>query len=253
MAVHALADLTWTEVRALADGGGIAILPTGAIEAHGPHLPLATDVIIAEAMARAGAERLSERGHQAVLLPTLPFTPALFAADFAGTISVSARSVADMVADIAASVAGHGFRTLAIANAHFDPAHVEALGEAVRLLATRTGFRVVFPDITRRPWVDRLTAEFRSGACHAGRYEGSIVMAARPDLVREEVRRGLPPNPTSLSEAIRGGKHSFTEAGSADAYFGAPAEASAAEGHRTIETLGTILEEAILMEVGDDA
>ena len=54
--------MTWEEARDAAGPGSVAILPVGAIEAHGPHLPLETDVIIAQAMARAGAERLAARG-----------------------------------------------------------------------------------------------------------------------------------------------------------------------------------------------
>jgi creatinine amidohydrolase/Fe(II)-dependent formamide hydrolase-like protein len=65
MAVHVLATMTWTEVRALTAGRTVAILPTGAVEAHGPHLPLGTDIVIAEAMARAGAARLAARNFDA--------------------------------------------------------------------------------------------------------------------------------------------------------------------------------------------
>jgi creatinine amidohydrolase len=92
------------------------------------------------------------------------------------------------------------------------------------------GVVVTFPDITRKPWAVRLTAEFKSGACHAGQFETSIVMAERPDLVRESIRVTLDPNPTSLSQAIREGKKTFEEAGGPSAYFGFPRGASAAEG-----------------------
>src|SRR5258706_245729 len=78
------------------------------------------------------------------------------------------------------------------------------------------------PNLTQKSLALRLTEEFRSGACHAGRYEGSIVMAERPELMREEVALALAPNPASLSAAIRDGKQTFAEAGGPDAYFGAP-------------------------------
>ena len=61
MPVHELAQLTWEEVRDLDRAQTLVILPVGAVEAHGPHLPLATDVVIAGAMARAGARRLAAR------------------------------------------------------------------------------------------------------------------------------------------------------------------------------------------------
>ena len=60
--VQPLAAMTWEEARDAAGPGSVAILPVGAIEAHGPHLPLETDVIIAQAMARTGAARLAARG-----------------------------------------------------------------------------------------------------------------------------------------------------------------------------------------------
>ena len=105
---------------------------------------------------------------------------------------------------------------------------------------------LVFPDVTRRPWAHRLTAEFLSGACHAGRYEGSVVLAERPELVDSEVAASLPANPMSLSDAIRAGKTSFEEAGGSRAYFGDPAAATADEGEATVRTLGAILCEAVL-------
>ena len=71
-------------------------------------------------------------------------------------------------------------------------------------------------------------------------------MAARPDLVRENIRKGLPHNSKSLSTAIRSGVKSFEEAGGPSAYFGYPADAAGQEGKATIEILGSILEEAVL-------
>ena len=240
MPVHDLLSLTWEEVRDLPRARAVAILPTGAVEAHGPHLPLGTDVIIAGAMARRAAERLSTRGYDVILLPTLTYTAASFAAGFAGTLSVSPDTVTALIREVAGSLAAHGFPLLAIANAHLDPAHLRSINAAL------DGPRIVFPDITRRQLAQRLTEEFRSGACHAGRYESSIVLAARPDLVREGIRRKLPANPASLSKAIRAGQKTFEEAGGPRAYFGFPADADAAEGRETIDILGTILEEAVV-------
>lgn len=245
MAVHQYAELTWEEMRELLGGEVVAILPVGALEAHGPHLPLATDVLIAEAMANAGAELAASHGREVVILPPLPFTAASFARGFAGTLSMPVDTVAQLIADIAASLGQQGFTCLAIANAHFDPDHLESLalaGERVRDI----DIRWVHPDLTRKPWAGRLTDEFKSGACHAGQYETSIVMAARPDQVREATRTELPDLPISLSQAIGAGQRTFEEAGGERAYFGYPASASETEGHATIHTLGQILAEAIL-------
>jgi creatinine amidohydrolase len=245
MPIRELAGMAWEEVRDLDRARTVAVLPVGAIEAHGPHLPLATDVVIAEAMARAGAARIEAQGVPAVLLPPLAFTAAPFGAGFAGTISVAPATVTALVLDLARELTRHGFAALALANAHLDPAHLEALAGTVRQARGERLVPVVFPDLTRKPWASRLTDEFRSGACHAGRFEGSIVLAARPDLVREPLRRDLAPNPASLSTAIRNGARTFEEAGGPRAYFGWPADATADEGRATIETLGHILADAV--------
>jgi len=245
--VRRFAELTWKEAAALA--GAVALLPVGAVEAHGPHLPLATDGIIAAAMAAEAARRLAARGVEALVLPSLAYTAAPFAAAFPGTLSVRPETVTALVVELAAALAGQGVAVLGIANAHLDPAHLGSLHAAVAAVRKEGRIAVAFPDLTRRPWALRLTAEFQSGACHAGRFEGSIVLAARPDLVREDVRRELPANPRSLSTAIREGRRTFAEAGGPEAYFGDPAAASAEEGRATIAALGAILEEAVAAEL----
>src|SRR6185503_1459707 len=167
MAVYSLSSLTWPAVRDLPPDRTVAVLPAGATEAHGPHLPLGTDVIIAEAMARAGADRLAAHGLHVLLLPSMALAPAPFAAAFAGTLHTAARSTTMMVTGVVRSLEAHGIRLTAIANAHHDPAHVSALRAAVDEIAAGAGATLVFPDLTRRRWAERLTDEFRSGACHA--------------------------------------------------------------------------------------
>jgi len=245
MPVHELAQLTWEEVRDLDRAHSIVVLPVGAMEAHGPHLPLATDIVIAGAMARAGARRLAAR-HAVLILPALAYTAASFAAKFNGTLSVSAITVTALIVDLARSLSAQGFRLLAIANAHLDPEHLTALHEAVKLAKADKLLPVVFPDLTRRPWGSRLGEEFKSGACHAGQFESSIVLREHPSGVRDKIRRTLPANPQSLSEAIKSGKRTFEEAGGPRAYFGNPAAASAEEGSALVDALGGILEEAVV-------
>lgn len=253
MSIFNLSDMTWEEVRDLPKARAVAVLPAGAVEAHGPHLPLTTDVIISEEMARAGAGRLSERGYDVLILPSLAYTAAGFAAGFPGTISLNPSTVTAVILDIARSLSTHGLRFLAVANSHLDPGHIASIQAAVAASRQETELPIIFPDLTSKPWALRLTAEFKSGACHAGQYESSVVLAARPDLVRDEIRQSLPANATSLSEAIAAGKKTFEEANGPRAYFGSPAQATRHEGARTIEILGSILEEAVLaaFESGD--
>jgi creatinine amidohydrolase len=250
----ALADNAWTAVRdALASGKPVAaILPCGATEAHGPHLPLSTDVIISEAMASAALPRLSAGGVTAFVLPALSYAPAEYAAAFAGTITVSRAAAKTLILDIARSLKGQGFACLAFANSHFDPANVGMLREAadeVRAL----GLAVAFPDFTRRKLAQTLTAEFQSGACHAGQYETSLVLAARADLVDEAAGRRLADNPSSLTEAFAKGAKTFAEAGGPEAYFGYPARATAAEGHSSTAIMAEALAVSIFEALGRPA
>ena len=236
--------MTWTDVRDLDRARTVCVLPVGAVEAHGPHLPLTTDVIIAEAMAESGAEALARDKIPTVVLPPIAYTAAPFAAEFTGTMAARGEHVTALVVDVARATRAHGFAAIAIANAHLDPAHLESLRAAVDA-CERDGIACAFPDVTRKPWALRLGEEFLSGACHAGRYETSIVMAQRPDLVREDARRKLTPNPASLSQGIREGKRTFREVGGEHAYFGWPADASADEGRARIAVLGAILAESV--------
>jgi creatinine amidohydrolase len=249
MPVRELAQLTWQEVGATDRDRVVAILPIGALEAHGPHLPIATDVVIAEAMARSGAEKLAARGMDILLLPTLAYAPAPFAADFPGTLTLDPAAVTAQLVGIADSLSRHDFDLLALANAHLDPTHLDAIRAAVEEIRRKRRPRLVFPDVTQRLWAMRLTPEFRSGACHAGRYETSILMAVRPEWVREELRTQLPPNARSLLTAIAAGQQSFIEAGGPRAYFGSPGEATIEEGRNTVALLGAILEEAVMLEL----
>lgn len=244
MPVHELAQLTWEEVRDLDRSRTIVVLPVGAVEAHGPHLPLATDVVIAAAMARAGARRLAA-SHPVLILPGLVYTAAGFAAKFHGTLSISGITVTALIVDLARSLSEQGFRLLAIANAHLDPEHLTSLHEAVKLGKADRLLPIIFPDLTRRPWGSRLGAEFKSGACHAGDFETSIVLREHPSGVRDKIRRTLPPNPHSLSDAIKAGKRTFEAAGGPRAYFGDPAAATPEEGSKLVDALGGILEEAV--------
>ena len=135
---------------------------------------------------------------------------------------------------------------LSVQERHLEPAHVDSIHEAIRLVTEETGQAVAFPDKRRRRWAATLTEEFRRGDCHAGRYETSLVLAARPELVREEVRAALERVPISIAEQIRAGAATFHEAGGTEAYFGSPAEASREEGEASYEALSDMLVTAVL-------
>ncbi|HVF89651.1 MAG TPA: creatininase family protein [Blastocatellia bacterium] len=239
-------DLTWREAQERLARRAVVILPVGSTEAHGPHLPLATDVIISEEMSRRAALKLAARNIEALVLPPLSYSVTDFSSDFSGSISIRKETAAALIRDVCVSLYGQGAGMVVIANSHLEPEHVASINDAIEQVRQETGRRVVFPDKRRRRWASTLTEEFRRGDCHAGSYETSLVLAARPELVREEIRLALERVPISISEKIGEGARTFTEAGGIDAYFGDPRAASREEGDRSYEALSDMLVAAVL-------
>lgn len=231
--VRFAADLTWEEVRAAAEAGAAALVPVGSTEAHGPHLPLATDVIIASEVAARAAAALEAQGKPAVVFPPLAYGVTEFAAGFAGTVSIRPETLRSLAVDLIRSLAGQGFAPVVLVNHHLEPAHFAALHAAA---AEALPAPVIVPDHRRRPWAPALGEEFCRGGSHAGRYETSLVLAARPDRVRP-LRRELAPLPVDLGRAIREGARNFREIGGDRAYFGDPAAATVEEGEALYERL----------------
>lgn len=233
--------LTWKEASAALTRGAVMILPIGSTEAHGPHLPLATDVIISEEMSRRAAQKLEAEGIAAFVLPPIAYSVTDFSADFAGTISITKETATALIRDICVSLYNQGARLVVVANSHLEPEHIASINEAIEQVKLRTTRTVAFPDKRRRRWAMMLTEEFRRGDCHAGSYETSLILAARSDLVREQMRAKLKRVPISIAEKIREGAQTFNEAGGTEAYFGNPREASAEEGEASYAALSDMI------------
>jgi creatinine amidohydrolase len=225
-----LDEIPWTEAAERAAAGAIALLPIGSVEAHGPHLPLGTDTFLSIELARRAAEAIVAGGDDAVIAPAIPYAITEYAGGFAGTLSIGHETAVSLVTDVCSALISKGWRRVCLVNSHLEPAHVASLTAACARVEERTGHRVAFPDQTSRRWARTLTDEYKRGACHAGSYETSLLLAARPALVRDEARRDLPPLPIDLARAMKDGVRTFEEAGAHDAYFGDPASATREEG-----------------------
>jgi creatinine amidohydrolase len=234
--------MTWPEVAELAQQSQVALIPTGATEAHGPHLPLETDVIIAQGSCRRAAERLAAENILCLIAPPFYYGVTNFGMPFAGTVTIPTETLTQLVVAVCQSLAGHGFTRLVFSNHHLEPAHFAAIKEGARQVTESGVARVAVPDVRDERWAATLTEEFRAGARHAGAYETSLVMADRPDLVRGDKQRALPPVWIDLPDRIRHyGAQTFKEAGSNMAYFGDPAKASAEEGEMIFQALARML------------
>lgn len=232
-----LSDMTWPEAAAALAQDCIVLLPVGAIEAHGPHLPLDTDVIIATETARRTAEALRRRGDGAVVMPPISYGVSFVGAAFPGTVPAEAPLVAGLVEAVLTAVAGSGPRRLAVVNAHLEPAHVEAIRAGVWGASATSGASIACPDQREPRWAATLSEEFRRGSRHAGAYETSLLLAAAPDSVRRDLLAALPAVLVDLPGRLRAGARTFAEAGATEAYVGNPAAASADEGERLFSAL----------------
>ena len=244
-----MSEMTWTEVDEALKDRPVAILPIGATEAHGPHLPLSADTVIAIEMAKRTAAKLKEHGVSALILPPVTFTVSEFAASFAGTVGVQPETATALIRDICVS-AGKQFRAVAIANIHLEPKHVECVKLAAEE-AKKAGASVCWPDVTKKRWADMLPDTFRQGD-HAGAFETSLMMAADGDMVRERERISLAPM-DGLMPALKKGAKTFLEAGGEDAYFGDPTAATAEDGDSHFDALGEILRLSIMEHLGSKA
>jgi creatinine amidohydrolase len=236
---------TWKEIEQ--NPPEIVLLPVGSVEAHGPHLPLATDSIISDELARRSAMALQQQGIRALILPPIHYVITDFSIDFPGTISVSKEGFRRLLGDIADSLQAQGIKCLCIVNSHLEPNHILAIHE---FCENYKKIQVLFPDKTKKPWASLLTPEFKQGACHAGSYETSLVLASRSELVREE-RKKLKPNPVNLAVLMKQGVKTFKQAGASEAYFGEPAAATVEEGKETYEILTRMVVETILQHRAD--
>lgn len=233
--IHLAAHLPWPKIKKLADAGAVAMLPVGSTEAHGPHLPLNVDVIIAEEVCRRA---MMFWGWEAVVFPSVAYSLTDFAAPFAGTVSIPAEAARAMLTGVLEGILKGGFRAACVVNHHVEPAHFRLVHEAAKAASASTGKPVVVPDHRKPPTGPFLGEEFMHGGSHAGHYETSLMLAAAPQLVDEAARRALPELAVDLPARIKAGAKTFLEVGGPDAYLGNPAGATVEEGQRLLNLLG---------------
>jgi creatinine amidohydrolase/Fe(II)-dependent formamide hydrolase-like protein len=179
-----LAHLTWPEVAALDKQEGVVLLPVGAIEQHGPHLPTLTDTLIVTTMLETVLAHLPDEV-PAWALPPVNYGKSNEHVGFPGTISLSAQTLTAMLHDIAAGVKAAGFRRLAFMNGHGG--NVALLDAAARDIRAATGLMCfcLHPGLYVIPPFEITDEEQRFGL-HAGELETSLVMAIAPELVHPE-------------------------------------------------------------------
>jgi creatinine amidohydrolase len=214
MSAVRLADATSPEVEALAAPGPTTLLvPLGATEQHGPHLPIGTDATIAVALVEGAAAGLPGT----IVAPVLPYGSSGEHQDFAGTLSIGAEATTLVLVELARS-ATETFPRVLFVNAHG--------GNAAPLAAAVRRLRAESRDV--RAWSPRF-----GGDAHAGRTETSLMLALTADA--SECGRPDPPlaragNPAPLGKLIDDLRAGGVRALSENGVLGDPTGASAEEG-----------------------
>ncbi len=168
-----LTTATWTDVRDLETD--LAVVPVGSTEQHGPHAPLGTDVLTAEAIADAGIERVDR---EVVRAPAIPVGIAEEHRQFPGTMWVSEDTFRGYVGEAVASLAHHGFDRVVLVNGHGG--NVDALREVGGRL-TRAGDAYVVPFT----WFAAV-GEHSDDMGHGGPLETGLLRHLEPALIRED-------------------------------------------------------------------
>jgi creatinine amidohydrolase len=244
-----LARHTTASLETLVNGkrGVIALVPVGSTEPHGPHLGLGTDVVISAAACLRAAELLEKRGTMiGVIAPAISYGVTDCATGFSGAVSIPAAVLTSYIAAVCDGLLASGIRHVCLVNNHLEPAH----DAAVRAVLAGREKKVSYACPLSKRWARTLSAEFKSGACHAGRYETSITMAAAPEFVVEDLRTRLPAVPISLSEKLAAGVNTFEQMGLEAAYAGDPAAATVEEGEQLIQRLGEMVVGEVLEALG---
>jgi creatinine amidohydrolase/Fe(II)-dependent formamide hydrolase-like protein len=185
---HILGELTWPDAEKRLAEVDIALLPVGAIEQHGPHLPLDTDAFDADYLARRVAEACSHP--KPLVLPLIPYGVSYHHEDYPGTISVGNVALSKMVYDIGMSCARIGITKLVIVNGHGG--NTPTLQFAAQMI-NRDAHIFTTVDTGETSDVDMAEICETPNDVHAGEIETSTSLAVRPDLVRlDRVERFVP-------------------------------------------------------------
>lgn len=235
--------LSWPEVRAeLERGRDTVVIAFGATEQHGPHMPLATDAMIGDHLARLVAERLD-----AFVAPTVRVGCSEHHLAFPGTLSVSEETFHRVVGDIVSSLARGGFRRIVLIPTHggnFGPlaGALAKIGpvEGVEIRAL-TDLGALFA--IAQQGVEEYGVPLAEGGLHAGEWETSMLMSIHPELVHLE--RGEPGYTGDMESAVSAIFGSGVHALAPNGVIGDPSQASPEHGARYWETAEAAAVDAI--------
>ncbi|NEU55520.1 creatininase family protein [Halorussus sp. MSC15.2] len=241
----ALADCTWPEIEAaLEDGTRTAVVAVGAVEQHGPHLPLVMDALAGDELARRIAEELGD----ALAAPTIRPGCSGHHMEFPGTITIPPETLMDLIRSYCRSLDEHGFEHVVLVPTHggnFAPvetvapeiareidANVVALADLDELMALQNeGLRAA-------------GVEYEEPVVHAGAVETAVVLAVEEGLVRTDELEVGHEGDVSTSRLLSEGFEAITENG----VLGDPREATSEAGEAILDRIASAYAEKVEAE-----
>ena len=237
---HLWEELTWPEAQERFQQVDIAMLPVGAIEQHGPHLPVDTDAYDAKYLALRVAEACSEP--KPLVLPSISYGVSYHHDDFKGTVSISNDTLSKLVYDIGISVSRNGIKKLVIINGHGG--NSPALNYAAQMI-NRDAHIFVCVDTGETSDVDIYALAETPNDVHAGEIETSTTLAVRPHLVKmDQASREVPEFSSRYLDFTSKRSvswYAYTQKISQSGVMGDPTKASAEKGKKFWEIMITHL------------
>jgi creatinine amidohydrolase len=191
--------MTWEEVAGELKHTDLIVFAVGSTEEHGPHLPLATDMIQGMEVSRRIVAKLANRGIRAVAGPPIPFGVSLQQMEFPGTISLTPSTLTAVIREVCNSLNSHGFHKIVLLVSH--DGNIGAAFCAVQELSQQPGLRILL--INWLPFLRKHYSQILSskGGGHGGEGETARMLAAIPELVHMDRAR---PSTSDTGERLEG-------------------------------------------------
>jgi creatinine amidohydrolase len=245
-----LDERTREECRALAAEGAVVVLPIGATEQHGPHLPIGTDSFHAEHVALAAAAR-AEAGVPVLVAPTLPYGSSAHHLPFGGTASLTSETFLRVLLELGGTLVSSGFTRLVLLNGHGGNHQLVQIAGRDLALAHRV-------DVASCSWWHLASPELEAAGAlergrlpgHAGAFETSVILALRPELARQPLPARDDPGPATvfLRDPLVIDRHG--QWGAIEGWTDSPAQADAEHGRAYVEIGAEVAARAIRRLVG---
>jgi creatinine amidohydrolase len=226
------------QLRAQAAADAVAIIPFGAIEQHGPHLPVEVDSLLGGEVALRTARKMAARGAPVVVLPVVWMGISEHHMSFGGTITLDLATYAALAEGICRSLVRHGFRRLVLLNGHGG--NENALRCITDDLTPKLGVKIIeFTYWNAAAEAVAANLDTQTALLHACEAETAMTMALRPDLVAHD---RIPPAGQAM-EYVAPGPYRWRPLGavSSSGVIGNPAAATADKGERLLEAIAARL------------